>query len=407
MKNSKLFGGILLISGTTIGAAMLALPISTGMIGFFPAVLTFLVCWLLMLWAAFLFLEVNLCLPGQINLITMAEATLGKIGSTISWVGYIALLYSLIAAYMTGSGPLLIDLFEKVLGFTLPTWFTPFPILILFAPCVYFGVKFVDYVNRYLMIGLVLSYVVMVSLLLNHLDFNLLLHVDLKHLFFVFPVVFVSFGYHIIIPSLTTYLDRDVKKIKQCILIGSFLPIIIYLLWELLILGTIPVYGHNGIATMIKNNTAPSQVLSVILESSFIAVAIRIFSLFAIITSFIGVSQSTVDFLKDGLKTGNNFFSRVGVIILTFVPPLLFVILFQKGFVTVLEYAGVIIAVIIGIMPIAMVWSARYIKNYTSTFKAVGGKVSFIIGILFYIGTIALLIANQLGYVTINLEQYL
>ena len=28
MKNNRLFGGILLISGTTIGAAMLALPVS-------------------------------------------------------------------------------------------------------------------------------------------------------------------------------------------------------------------------------------------------------------------------------------------------------------------------------------------------------------------------------------------
>src|SRR5687767_12890429 len=100
--NTKLIGGILLIVGTAIGGGMLALPIAASQMGFVYSSLMLLVCWVIMTFSAFLVLEVNLWLPANSNIISMAKVTLGKSGQAVAWVTYLLLFYSLIAAYMAG-----------------------------------------------------------------------------------------------------------------------------------------------------------------------------------------------------------------------------------------------------------------------------------------------------------------
>ncbi|WP_010597824.1 aromatic amino acid transport family protein [Rickettsiella massiliensis] len=56
---------------------------------------------------AFLVLEVNLRLPANTNLISMATLFLGRWGTIIAWVSYLLLFYSVLAAYMAGGGDFL------------------------------------------------------------------------------------------------------------------------------------------------------------------------------------------------------------------------------------------------------------------------------------------------------------
>nr|NGX30096.1 Tyrosine-specific transport protein [Candidatus Anoxychlamydiales bacterium] len=68
IKTNKFLGSILLISGTTIGAGMLGLPVTTGFAGFFPTLFVLLFFWGYMLITAFLYLEANLSVKGNVNL---------------------------------------------------------------------------------------------------------------------------------------------------------------------------------------------------------------------------------------------------------------------------------------------------------------------------------------------------
>src|SRR5258708_36317236 len=107
----KLLGSILLIVGTSIGAGMLALPIATAQLGFIGSLILLFGCWFVMTAGAFLILEVNLWMPQNSNLISMAKATIGPLGQFISWVIYLLLLYSLLCAYIAGGS----DLFHNLL----------------------------------------------------------------------------------------------------------------------------------------------------------------------------------------------------------------------------------------------------------------------------------------------------
>src|SRR5579871_4493598 len=102
-KKSRLLGGILLVSGTTIGAGMLAIPVVTSFGGFFPSFALLFFCWIFFFLTAWLLLDVNLASPGDVNLISMVGRSLGPIGKAICWITYLLLLYSLTAAYIAGS----------------------------------------------------------------------------------------------------------------------------------------------------------------------------------------------------------------------------------------------------------------------------------------------------------------
>lgn len=377
-QQGKMIGGILLVSGTTIGAGMLALPVSTGMAGFFPSVVLLIAYWIYMTFTAFLMLEVTLWMGKDHHLTSMAKYTLGKSGQAVCWLIYLFLLYSLTTAYIAGGGPIVIDAFRALSGITLPEWAGAFPLLVIFGYFVYRGTRSVDYVNRFLMIGLVAAYFLMIFFLTPYVDRSLLGHIDWRYALMGVSVAATSFGFHIIIPSLVTYLDRNIFRLKTVILIGSLIPMLVYLSWEFLTLGIIPILGENGILNGYLNGSNGVHLMTAFLGNSAIAMVARFFSFFAIVTSFLGVSLSLSDFLADGLSIKKTRSGRLLLYIMTFLPPLTITLIDPRAFLSALEYAGAFgVVTLLGLFPALMVWSGRYVRHLASdsAFRVPGGKI--------------------------------
>lgn len=376
-QHSRLIGGILLVSGTTVGAGMLALPVSTGMSGFFPTLGLFVLYWLYMTFTALLMLEVNLWTEKNINLLSMARMTLGRWGKRVSWLFYLFLLYSLTTAYIAGGGPIIIDAIYAMTGQRYPDWVGALPLLGIFGYFVYRGTRSVDYVNRLLMVGLVIAYGLMVMFLTPHVNASLLEHVDMRYLFAGVSVAATSFGFHIIIPSLVTYMDRDVGKLKKVIIIGSLIPLLVYVSWVLICLGIIPVEGANGIREGFIEGDNGVRLLTAFIGDPAIAMVARFFSFFAIVTSFLGVSLSLSDFLADGLSIKKDNAGRFLLFLLTFMPPFVITLIDPRAFLSALEYAGAFgVVTLLGFLPALMVWSGRYVRHLShgDAFRVPGGK---------------------------------
>jgi tyrosine-specific transport protein len=151
----KTLGGALLVAGTCIGAGMLSLPVATSAAGLVPTVGAFLLCWIIMTLTALYMLEVSLCFPEETNLISMAHSTLGKGGELIAWLSYVFFLYAVMTAYTAGGSEIL----SNYLGF-LNLSDKNITILLcgIFAFIVFLGTLFVDWMNRLLVMGLILCY---------------------------------------------------------------------------------------------------------------------------------------------------------------------------------------------------------------------------------------------------------
>ncbi|OGN64184.1 MAG: hypothetical protein A3E80_04405 [Chlamydiae bacterium RIFCSPHIGHO2_12_FULL_49_9] len=388
LQTNRLIGGILLVSGTSIGAGMLALPVISSFGGFFPSLLFLTICWLFLFVTSLLLLDVNLACPGEVNLISMASRTLGVWGKGVCWVTYLLLLYSLTAAYIAGSAPLFLDAIYFMTGWKAPVWIGPFPLLFLFGIFVYLGTQAVDWVNRLLMAGLILAYFLLAAFVPSHMDFSYLLHVDYSAIWIAVPVMITSFGFHIIIPTLTTYLHHDKKKLRIILFLGSLVPLVVYLFWEFLVLGTVPL---EGLISSWSTGQTGAFAVSQVIENKWITSVSSTFAFFAIVTSFLGVSLSLSDFLTDGLKMRRFSLGREFASLLTFIPPLIFVLVYQRGFIIALQYAGIFVAILLCILPALMAWTLP-------TYRSLLRRGLLLAVILLSIFVIALDILEEVGY---------
>ena len=403
MRINHFFGGILLISGTTIGAGMLALPVMTSFVGFFPSILIFSTCWLFMLLSAYFFLDVNLTFKEEANFISMVQKTIGNWGKILSWIIYLLLLYSLTAAYIAASAPLFASAIESLTGYQLPDFLAWLSLPILFGGFVYLGTLGVDLMNRLLMVGLCFSFVLLVGFLPSHIDPQLLTHIDFSPTLIAIPVVITSFGYHIIIPSLTTYMNHDRKKLRLALLLGSLIPLLIYILWEVVILGIVPLEGKYSLVGAWKGGISATSPLVHIVNNKWIRIGANFFSFFAIVTSFLGVTLSLSDFLTDGLKIKKSWEGRLFAWMLTFIPPILFVFTYERGFIIALEYAGAFVAILLIFFPALMAWHLKTSKYYQS-FK---GRILLLAVMLFAILVVVTDVAAQGGYLKPLISKYL
>ncbi|MBS0627000.1 MAG: tyrosine transporter [Verrucomicrobia bacterium] len=399
-KENHLLGGVLLIAGTSIGAGMLALPIVTSFGGFFPSFCLFTIIWALMLATAFFFLDVNLAVKGEPNFISMTGKTLGKTGKVVCWIFYLLLLYALLAAYISACSPLFSSAFLSLFSFSIPSFIPPFFLPIIFGGFIYLGTQGIDYLNRILMIGLIVSYFLLTGSLPVHIEPIRFMHNDFLASLLAAPIIITSFGYHIIIPTLTTYMGHQARILRKTILIGSIIPFIIYLLWEGLVLGAVPLTNLTEAWT---KGVAATDPLSTFLKSNWISSVASFFSFFAIITSFLGISLSLSDFLTDGLKIKKTRKGKWLAIVLTFVPPLLFIFSHENSFYTALDYAGAFVAILLGVLPCLMVLTLKNHRWYQSLY----GKATIYFIMLLFLGVIIINILEKQGVFAPHLLPYL
>lgn len=384
----SLLGGTLLVAGCCIGAGMLGLPVLSAQAGFPPSVFMFFLCWLFMVCTGFLLLEVNLWYGGEISIITMAGRTLGHSGKVVSWLVFLFLFYSLMVAYVAASGSLITNFIGEMTGHYWHQGFGGLLFCLLFGVLLYLGTGAVDWFNRLLMLGLIISYVSLVAVGASHVHFDYLKHQDWTAATLVIPAVIVSFGFHNLIPSLTTYFHCQVKPLKWSIILGSAIPLIIYLAWEWIILGIVPLQDFKE---ALDQGEIATEALKNAVGASWIVDVAQAFAFFAIVTSFLSVALSFVDFLADGLNIKKTPRGKVILALLVLGPPFFCALLYPTIFLVALNTAGGFGAVILfGILPALMVWKGRYTQQLGKPELVPGGKPLLILVMAFAVWVIAL-----------------
>jgi tyrosine-specific transport protein len=374
-----LFGASLLVAGTSIGVGILALPVATAAGGFVPSLLIYFLSWLFMVCTGLLILEACMWMPKEANLITLSRELLGKFGRASCWILYLYLFYCLIIAHLASGGNAVVAISHD----TIPQWLGTIIYTLAFAPIVYLGTIWVDRLNLGLMIGVVVTYVLFISTGIPFIDLKLLARMDWNKAWAALPVVFTAFGYQNLVPTLVTYLNRDANRVRHAILIGTTIPLIIYIIWQLTILGTIPLEGPGGLAEALQKGLNAIAPLEHQLSKSFLSSIGQTFAFFVMTTSFIGISIAFVDFLADGLKISKKGWHKFGICLLIFLVPLFITLINPTIFLKALGYAGGIgVALLLGIMPILMVWRGRYKQGHSLAHQQVpGGK--FLLVLLF------------------------
>ncbi|MCK8072481.1 MULTISPECIES: aromatic amino acid transport family protein [Vibrio] len=385
MNKSKVFGSTLIIAGTTIGAGMLALPLASAGIGFSTSLFLMLGLWALMAFTALLMVELHQFAESDATLHTLAHTILGTKGKWIASFAVMFLFYALCAAYIAGGGAQFNQRISDIAGIELNAQITTLLFTLLVAGVVTIGTHSVDKVNRVLFGLKLIAMVLVLSFLAPNITSQYLMSMPLQQGLIVaaIPVVFTSFGFHGSIPSIVRYLDGDVRSLRKVMIIGSALPLVIYVFWQSVTLGVISqeqLLSDTSLGALLVS-------LSQTVHQSNLSVIVGVFADLALLTSFIGVSLGLFEFMGDSLskKLGNA--KRVKTAAITFLPPLGFALFYPQGFIMALGYAAIALSVLAILLPTVMVYKVRYtdfsVKPQSSdaSYQVLGGsKALFLAG---------------------------
>ncbi|XP_058080003.1 uncharacterized protein LOC131228173 isoform X1 [Magnolia sinica] len=349
----SLSSAIFLVAGTTVGAGILAIPAVTQEAGFLASSITCILCWMYMVVTGLLIAEVNvntMCELGSggVSLVSMAERTLGKVGVQVACWSYIFIHYALLVAYVARSSEIL----TNFLG--IPLWESATLFSLVFGGICYFGSqRLIGAVNGLLVLGIVASFTALVGVACGDLQWSSLLKANYEAVPLSIPIIALSFVYQNVVPVLCTNLEGDLSKVRTAIVLGTAVPLVLFLTWDAVILGTISNLNPSG-----GKVADPLELLRS--SNGIVGPIVEVFSFLAIATSYIGFVLGLSDFLSDLLKLPSGQ-SKPLPYLLSLFPPLLLALLDPEIFFKALDFAGTYgVLVLFGILPAAMSWSERY-----------------------------------------------
>jgi len=214
----------------------------------------------------------------------------------------------------------------------IPLWESATLFSLAFGGICYFGSqRLIGAVNGFLVVGILMSFTCLVVVASANLQWSSLLEANFAAAPQSIPIIALSFVYQNVVPVLCTNLEGDLSKVRTAIIAGTAIPLALFLVWDGVILGTLPgIAGSSTVSDPLELLRSSNGIVGPIVEA---------FSFLAIGTSYIGFVLGLSDFLADLLKlpSGQN---KPLPYLLTLLPPLLLSLLDPEIFFKALDFAG-------------------------------------------------------------------
>jgi len=373
--NTKMIGSSLIISGTALGAGMLAIPMVLAQFGLlYGSLLMVLICFGTT-YAALLLLEATIKSDGGLGLNSISRKILGKGGQLLTNGLLYALLICLLMAYILGAGDLVNKLALNV-GLELSPQASQISFTLIAGAIVAAGTGVVDKLNRLLFFVMLISLVMTLMFLAPDMsleNMNQVTNNDHVELIKTSAILFTSFGFMVVIPSLVHYNHEATdKQLRNMVIVGSIIPLACYLLWLFAVVGNLQ-------PDQIRNFTNVSDLMAVFEERApWIGNVLTLFTGLALLTSFFGVAMALFNQNKDAFRQ-----NRFVTYIISFILPLAGSLLAADKFLAVLSYAGIILVFLAVFIPLVMVYKLRFMKEGVGRYQAEGGDAMLIFSLVF------------------------
>jgi amino acid permease len=340
------FEAIATLVGVTIGAGIMGIPYVISKSGLIVGAAHILVIGLLMLFLNLFVAEIVLRTKGNHQLMGYAAKYLGKTGKWIMALSMVIGVSGALLAYLIGGGSALSSIFGGDIF-----WFG----IGFFAFCSFIVFKGLDFVKSIELVSvsalLVLVFVIIAVNLLNVNPANF--SIGDGDPFLPYGVVLFAFIGMSAIPEMREELANNYKEMKKAVIIGTCIPIVVYLLF--------------GLSTVLVSGIGTTEVASIGLGKSLgsgMTLLTSLFAIFNMATSFIILGLALKEMYRYDLNMGN-----MKSLVLALGLPLLIFVLGFRDFITPLGIAGSFTGGIDGILIVLMLWRAREKSDRKPEFK--------------------------------------
>ncbi|WP_241608803.1 aromatic amino acid transporter [Rosenbergiella australiborealis] len=358
--------GAMIICGTVAGAGMFTLPIVMAGAWYRWSVMMLMLSGFCMLLSGLLFMKVSLRFPPGAGYDTLTQTLTPSWWRKINGLSISFVLGILTYAYISASGPVYQHSINA-LGININDAEAKGLLTLLVASVVWLGTQGVSRLITLCLAAKLLLFFLLFGGLIHHVDVSLLLRPNstaaqnryFPYLLATLPFCLASFGFHGNITGLIHYYQGDERRVRRALVFGILLALVIYLFWLTCTMGNIQRQDFPTIARQGGDIHALIQAMHDRLPQQSLGLLLDIFSHFAVICSFLGVTVGLFDFLADKLGTDNSKRGRAKTALLTFCPPLLASILFPQGFLLAIGYAGLFATIWALFTPAFLAWRAH------------------------------------------------
>ena len=390
----SLIGGAMIIGGTIIGAGMFSLPVVMSGAWFFWSLLALIFTWFCMLHSGLMILEANLNYHIGASFDTITKDLLGNGWNIINGLTVAFVLYILTYAYISASGSVIQHTFAQM-NLVIPARLGGLAFALVVAFIVWLSTKAVSRMTTIVLGAKILTFFMTFGGLMWHVEPAILFNRAegnasyLPYVLMTLPFCLASFGYHGNVPSLMKYYGKDPLTIRRCLLLGTLMALVLYIIWLVGTMGNIPRPAFIAIAEKGGNIDVLVQTLSGLLNSSTLDLLLTVFSNFAVASSFLGVTLGLFDYLADLFKFDDSRLGRFKTALVTFLPPIAGGLLWPNGFIYAIGFAGLAATVWAAIVPALLARASR--RRFGSPNYRVWGGNAMIILILCFGGANAII----------------
>ena len=338
----KLIHAIFLVTGTSIGAGLIALPMTVVNLG----TVSFGVIIAIMVWLAYQ----SSCMTAQLNVAHKTPASIVELsrqhGGNILFVVTLSSFYLLFFGLLTVYFSCMADTITicSYLGKTSS---------IILCGCGLFlllnlRTRLFSNLNSVFVI-ILLAVIAVAVCSIKHMPEAVAEHRPFRADEWIkaVPILFTSFGIQGSCAYFCFYLRNDLKRLKIAFCVGLLIPAVIYLLWTLCCLKTAAACDSAFYQRLQAHKVPVGELIRVLCECSTLptmGVFLKLLTLFAVLTSTIGVAAGLLQPLQTFLP------KILAKCVLCFVPVLINLTV-AEAFLKVLSFGGMMLAILAILVP--------------------------------------------------------
>lgn len=378
MGKLELWEAVATMIGMIIGAGILGIPYVIAKAGFLTGMLNIIIIGVVVM-IMYLYLgEIVLRTKGKHQLTGYAEKYLGKWGKRIMAFSMVFGLYGILTAYIIGEGSAL----SSILGGSETMYILFFFIIV--ATLTYFGLEVMEKAELFTIVIIFLVVAVIISFTYPHINTSNLTTFNIKNFFIPFGVVLFAFLGFISVPEASEILRKDKRKLKKAIIIGLSVPILLYIVFAFVVVGSVGLENFNVLE---PNQRIATIALGKIISPTLFVIA-NLFAVFAMFTSFIAVAFA----MKEMYMYDYGINKKVAWA-LTCIIPLIMALSGLTNFIQALNVVGVVAGGIDAVLIALMFHKAKKIGERNPEYTIRESKIlSVVLVALFVAGAVFLLI---------------
>ena len=356
-----------LLVGTIIGAGIFGIPYVIAQAGFLTGLITIGVLGAVLI-ILYLYLgEVTLRTKGRHQLSGYAEKYLGKTGKIIMTISMLAGIFGALIAYILGIG----QSFSAVFGGN--PWAYSIIFFIFFSFCIYYGIKTVAKIEFWILPALIAVIALFAIFSYNKIDITNLSGFNPYGFFIPYGVILFALLGGAAIPEMRQHLYLQCKKFKRSLIIGMIIPIAVYVIFALIVIGVTGI-NTTEIATIGLGNALGYHMI----------VIGNLFAAFTMGTSFLTLGLAGKQMFQFDFKIHKLLSWFIAMFI-----PLLIALSGLTTFIKAIGIAGTIAGAGEGILIVLMHKKAKKLGDRKPEYSIKSNNILYAIVItLFLIGTL-------------------